>query len=212
MAIEPLPLLLLLLIASAASNAAALDFCVADLSAADTPAGYPCRKASTVTVDDFVFTGLGKPGSTNNLIKAAVTPAFVGQYPAVNGLGISAARLDLAVDGVVPLHTHPGGSEILLVLEGSILAGFISSANNVYYKTLNEGDVMVFPQGQLHFQANAGCTPAVASVAFSNPDPGLQITSFALFANSLPSDLVEKVTFLDDTQVKKLKKVLGGTN
>ncbi|KAG0463254.1 hypothetical protein HPP92_019323 [Vanilla planifolia] len=44
----------------------------------------------------------GTPGSTANLIKAAVTPAFAAQFPAVNGLGISAARLDLAPGGVVP--------------------------------------------------------------------------------------------------------------
>ncbi|KAJ6348090.1 hypothetical protein OIU76_004548 [Salix suchowensis] len=39
----------------------------------------------------------------------------------------------------------------------------------------------------------------------------LQITDFAFFANDLSSELLEKSTFLDDAQVKKLKKVLGGT-
>ncbi|EMS62155.1 hypothetical protein TRIUR3_35272 [Triticum urartu] len=43
------------------------------------------------------------------------------------------------------------------------------------------------------------------------PNPGLQITDYALFANNLPSAVVEKVTFLDDAQVKKLKSVLGGS-
>jgi hypothetical protein len=51
----------------------------------------------------------------------------------------------------------------------------------------------------------------VALVAFSGPNPGLQITDYALFANNLPSAIVEKVTFLDDAQVKKLKSVLGGS-
>ncbi|WOL13706.1 hypothetical protein Cni_G22483 [Canna indica] len=204
-----LPIFLSLLLS--ASDALVQDFCVGDLSAADTPAGYPCKKVSAVTCDDFVFTGLGKAGNTSNIIKAAVTPAFVGQFPAVNGLGISAARLDLAPGGVVPLHTHPGGSELLVVVQGTICAGFISSANAVYFTTLYKGDTMVFPQGQLHFQINSGNDNAVAIVSFSSPNPGLQITSFALFANSLPSAVVEKVTFLDDEQVKKLKKVLGGT-
>ena len=70
---------------------------------------------------------------------------------------------------------------------------------------------MVFPQGLLHYQYNAGQSAAVALVAFSGPNPGLQITDYALFANNLPSAIVEKVTFLDDAQVKKLKSVLGGS-
>lgn len=194
------------------SHAAVQDFCVGDLSGPEGPAGYSCKKPAKVTVDDFVFSGLGMAGNTSNLIKAAVTPAFSAQFPGVNGLGISMARLDLAVDGVVPLHTHPGGSEVLVVVGGTICAGFISSsANSVYFKTLKKGDIMVFPQGLLHFQINGGQIPALAFVSFSSPSPGLQITAFALFANNLPSALVEKTTFLDDAQVKKLKAVLGGT-
>ncbi|KAI8023563.1 Auxin-binding protein ABP19a [Camellia lanceoleosa] len=207
-----LPILFVVLLLFSYSHGSVLDFCVADLTLPDGPAGYSCKKPAKVTVNDFVYSALGIAGNTSNLIKAAVTPAFAAQFPGVNGLGLSMARLDLAVDGVVPIHTHPGGSEILFVVEGTICAGFISSsANTVYFRTLYKGDVMVFPQGLLHFQFNSGNISALAIVSFSSPSPGLQITTFALFANNLPSALVKKVTFLDDAQVKKLKIVLGGT-
>ncbi|KAK3438687.1 hypothetical protein EUGRSUZ_C03347 [Eucalyptus grandis] len=177
-----------------ASQASVQDFCVADLSPPRAPRATPARR------------------NISNLIKAAVTTAFVNQFPGLNGLGISLARLDIAPGGVIPLHTHPGGSEVLLVLQGSICAGFISSsANTVYLKTLNKGDSMIFPRGLLHFQLNAGKGPALAVVSFSSPSPGLQILDFALFANNFPSELVEATTFPDDAQVKKLKGVLGGT-
>ncbi|XP_021901949.1 germin-like protein subfamily 3 member 3 [Carica papaya] len=192
------------------SFGAVQDFCVADLSGPQSPAGFSCKNPAKVTENDFAFY-LGKAGNTSNLIKAAVTPAFAAQFPGVNGLGISMARLDLAAGGVVPMHTHPGGSEVLVVVEGVICAGFISSANTVYLKTLYKGDIMVFPQGLLHFQVNSGKSFATAFVSFSSSTPGLQILDFALFANDLPSDLIEKTTFLDDAQVKKLKAVLGGT-
>ncbi|KAL6226780.1 PREDICTED: auxin-binding protein ABP19a [Fragaria vesca subsp. vesca] len=194
------------------SNAAVQDFCVADYKAPEGPAGYSCKKAATVTVDDFVFSGLGVAGNTTNIIKAAVTPAFAAQFPGVNGLGISLARLDLAPGGVIPFHTHPGASEVLVVTQGAIVAGFISSANTVYLKTLKKGDIMVFPQGLLHFQVNGGGSSAVAFVSFSSPSPGLQILDFALFKNDLPTSLVASTTFLDVAQIKKLKGVLGGTN
>ncbi|KAL6996260.1 Auxin-binding protein ABP19a [Sarracenia purpurea var. burkii] len=193
------------------SHVVALDFCVGRLKAPQGPSGYPCKNPAKVTADDFVFSGLGTAGNTSSIINAAVTPAFDAQFPGVNGLGISIARLDLAPGGVIPFHTHPAATEILLVLKGTIVAGFVSSANSVYVKTLKKGDVMVFPQGLLHFQINGGGIPALAFPSFNSPNPGLQILDFALFANNLTSALVEKTTFLDDAQVKKLKGVLGGT-
>lgn len=187
------------------------DFCVADLSLPESPAGYACKKPAAVTVKDFVFSGLGVAGNTSNIIKAAVTPAFATQFPGVNGLGISLARLDLALGGVVPFHTHPGGSEVLLVVQGTICAGFVSSANTVYIKSLKKGDIMVFPQGLLHFQINSGNTQALAFVSFSSATPGLQILDYVLFANNLPTEVIAATTFLDTAQIKKLKGVLGGT-
>lgn len=206
-----LPIVFLFSLLISFAHASVPEFCVADLKAPQTPAGYHCKLPSKVTVDDFVFSGLGIAGNTTNLIKAAVTPAFVAQFPGANGLGLSLARLDLAPTGVIPFHTHPGASEVLIVLRGAITAGFISSANTVYLKTLKKGDSIAFPQGLLHFQVNSGKSHANAIASFSSPDPGLQILDFALFANDLPSKLIEQTTFLEDAQVKKLKGVLGGT-
>ncbi|KAF6156266.1 hypothetical protein GIB67_008036 [Kingdonia uniflora] len=82
----------------------------------------------------------------------------------------------------------------------------------VYLQILKKGDVMIFPQGLLLFQLNAGGTPAIAYVNFSDPSPDFQILDFVLFANNLSSTLVEVTTFLDDAQVKKLKSVIGDTS
>ncbi|KAG2322462.1 hypothetical protein Bca52824_015675 [Brassica carinata] len=186
-----LRIIVLLPLLFALSNASVQDFCVANLKRAETPAGYPCIRPIHVKAKDFVFSGLGTPGNTTNIINAAVTPGFAAQFPGLNGQGLSTARLDLAPKGVIPMHTHPGASEVLF--------------------TLKPGQVMVFPQGLLHFQINAGKSAAAAFVTFSSASPGLQILDFALFANSLPTELVSATTFLDPTIVKKLKGVLGGT-
>ncbi|CAN8239523.1 unnamed protein product [Cochlearia groenlandica] len=206
-----LNLIFLLSLLFALTNASVQDFCVANLKRAETPAGYPCIRPIHVKATDFVFSGLGTPGNTTNIISAAVTPGFVAQFPGLNGLGLSTARLDLAPKGVIPMHTHPGASEVLYVLTGSITAGFVSSANAVFVQTLKPGQVMVFPQGLLHFQINAGKSSSSAVVTFNSASPGLQILDFALFANNLPTELVVGTTFLDAATVKKLKGVLGGT-
>ncbi|KAF8646706.1 hypothetical protein HU200_065708 [Digitaria exilis] len=201
---------LLLLSPSLALNQ---DFCIADLPRGDTPAGYPCKPQAGVTADDFYYRGLNTTGPTINPFNIGIASAFVTKFPGVNGLGISAARVDFAPGGVVPLHSHPGGTELLFVVEGTLASGFISSATNqVYTKTLYKGDLMVFPQGLLHYQYNLGNdTAAVALSSYSSANPGLMILDFALFANNLPTDVVSKVTVLDELEVRKLKALFGGS-
>ncbi|KAF0898780.1 hypothetical protein E2562_009385 [Oryza meyeriana var. granulata] len=201
-----------MLLSVSTTTALTQDFCVADLVRGDTPAGYLCRLRATVVAADFYYDGLAKPGILIEPFNTSLASAFVQQYPAVNGLGISASRVDIRAGGVVPLHTHPAGTEILYVVQGAIVAGFISSNDNkVYTKRLNKGDLFLFPQGLLHFQYNAGNTTAVAFAAYSSPNPGLQILDYALFGNNLPTSYVMEGTFLAEAEVRRLKALFGGS-
>ena len=98
------------------------------------------------------------------------------------------------------MQSHPAASEVLLVTQGSICAGFISSASPA------------IPKGLLqHFQVSSGLVPALIWSSFSSPDPGLQVFTDALFGNNLPAELMEKVTaLLNDDEVKRLKALFGG--
>ncbi|CAL5001733.1 unnamed protein product [Urochloa decumbens] len=193
------------------------DFCIANLLLPSTPAGYPCKPRALATANDFYFRGLASPGPTVPPkgkplppFNAALASAYVAQFPALNGLGIGATRVDIARGSVVPLHAHPEGSEILFVLEGTLSAGFVGAETNAAYtKTLNKGDLFVFPQGLLHYQYNLGNATAVVFSAYSSSDPGLQVTDFALFANLLPADVVSKVTFITEAEVMRLKRFFG---
>ncbi|CAJ2663432.1 unnamed protein product [Trifolium pratense] len=202
----------LTLLSYSITNASVVDFCVADLSSAQTISGFPCKSSLSVTINDFVFSNFN-PGNTsdNPLLRASVTAAAVHQFPAVNGLGISAARLDLDIGGNVPMHLHRGASEILMIVQGRITVGFISSDNAVFVKTLSKGEIMIIPQGLLHFQFNAGRSKATAFLALSSSSPGAQLLDVALFGNNLSSAIVEKTTLLDLAQVKKLKAIFGGS-
>ncbi|CAJ1950787.1 unnamed protein product [Sphenostylis stenocarpa] len=159
------------------------DFCVADLQGPDSPSGYQCKPPKTLTVDDFVFSSF-VAGNTTNIFKAVLTSAFVYDFPGVNGLGLSVGRLDIEKGFMTPF--------------------------SLFTKTLKPGDVMVIPQGQLHFQVNSGNRRATAFLACSSPNREAQLLDLLLFSNSLPSDLVAQTTFLDVAQVKKLKVRFGG--
>ncbi|KAK3421164.1 hypothetical protein EUGRSUZ_G01863 [Eucalyptus grandis] len=151
------------------------DFCVAINDPKVFVNGKFCKDAKQVTADDFLFKGFRYPGNTKNPLGSKVTPAFVDQFPGLNTLGISMARIDFAPGGLNPPHTHPRGSEILVVAEGTLLVGFVTSnqMNNTFFtKVLYKGDVFVFPIGLIHFQLNIGKTPALAFAALSSQNPG----------------------------------------
>uniref|UniRef100_A0A803MG52 Germin-like protein n=1 Tax=Chenopodium quinoa TaxID=63459 RepID=A0A803MG52_CHEQI len=156
-------------------------------------------------VGDPRFRGEKTP---NNVFGNNVTLAFSDVFPAFNGLGISMARLDFAVGGVIPVHSHRT-SEVLILVKGSIIAGFIDTNNTAYYKRLEVGDVMVFPQAMLHFQINVGKTPATAFVSLNGANPALQLTPTALFAGNLPADIAQKITLVSQKEVMQMKRIFG---
>ncbi|KAM0953139.1 hypothetical protein DsansV1_C02g0020851 [Dioscorea sansibarensis] len=114
--------------------------------------------------------------------------------------------------GVVPAHTHPRANELIVVLQGTVSVGFISTGNKVYNKTLQAGDVYIFPQGLVHFQLNVGSGQAKVLAFFGGSSPGIQTIATSLYGNDLPSDVVAKIISSGVNDVKRLKAKFGGTN
>jgi quercetin dioxygenase-like cupin family protein len=107
--------------------------------------GLACKDPKEVQADDFSFSGLHLAGNTSNAVGSRATTVNVAQIPGLNTLGISLVRIDYAPWGINPPHTHPRGSEILTVIEGSLEVGFVTSSpeNRLITKVLQKGDVFV---------------------------------------------------------------------
>ena len=134
----------------------------------------------------------------------------VETFPGLNTLGISLARIDFAPYGQNPPHTHPRGTEILVVLEGTLFVGFVTSNtdNRLFTKTLNKGDVFVFPVGLIHFQVNVGKTNAIAISGLSSQNAGAITIANAVFGSNPPvnPDILTKAFQLDKKVVEYLQK------
>ncbi|KAK2359458.1 auxin-binding protein [Trifolium repens] len=191
-------------------HASVNDFCVADLKAPNTISGYPCKPIANVTSDDFVFHGL-VAGSTKNPFKLGVTLASVTNFPALNGLGVTAMHVVIEEGGFAPMHTHPGATELIIAGDQGEATVGIVTPTGVYTKVLKSGDLFVVPPGLMHFVVNTGKGKATGYAAFSSENPSTQIVDTLLFGNKLPSELVAKTTLLDLAQVKKLKALFGGS-
>ncbi|XP_062161798.1 germin-like protein subfamily 1 member 13 [Alnus glutinosa] len=188
------------------------DICVAidDPKSAVFVNGKFCKDLEQSKAEDFFFSGLQNPGNTNNPVGSNVTTVNVDQIPGLNTLGISLVRIDFAPDGENPPHTHPRGTEILVVLEGTLYVGFVTSnpENRLFSKILNKGDVFVFPIGLIHFQFNVGHTNAVAFSGLSSQNAGVITIANAVFGSNPPinPDVLTKAFQLDKKIIEYLQK------
>ncbi|PHU10284.1 Germin-like protein subfamily 1 member 20 [Capsicum chinense] len=191
------------------------DFCVAvdDAKNAVFVNGKFCKDPMQVVADDFFESGLNVPGNTSNPLGSVVTPVNVNQLPGLNTFGVSLVRIDYAPYGLNPPHTHPRGTEVLTVFEGTLYVGFVLSnpgpnmKNKLFTKILHPGDVFVFPIGLIHFQFNVGKTNAVAFAGLSSQNPGTITIANAVFGSDPPinDDVLAKAFQVDKKVVDYLQ-------
>uniref|UniRef100_A0A0A8XNE8 Germin-like protein n=1 Tax=Arundo donax TaxID=35708 RepID=A0A0A8XNE8_ARUDO len=166
------------------------DFCVADMKSPVQVNGFACKDPMAVNSDDFFNPAriIDQPRDTMNKVGSNVTNINVMNFPGLNTLGISLARIDYAPLGVNPPHIHPRATELLTVLEGTLYLGFVTSnPNRLFSKVVKKGDVFVFPKAMIHFQMNlAHDKPAAALSSLSSQNPGVITIANAVFGSNPP--------------------------
>ncbi|RZC52695.1 hypothetical protein C5167_021122 [Papaver somniferum] len=159
-----------------------------------------------------------------SLCVSATDPGSLQDFFFVNGLFCKDPKLAVAEDfylanfnkpgdyapmGLNPPHTHPRTSEILIILEGTLHVGFVTSnpENKLFTKVLYKGDIFVFPVGLIHFQVNVRKTPAVAIAALSSQNPGVITIANAVFGSKAPiyDDVLAKAFQVDKKVVDYLQ-------
>ncbi|XP_077242317.1 putative germin-like protein 2-3 [Tasmannia lanceolata] len=172
--------------------------------------GKVCKDPKLAQAGDFFFSsGLDMPSNTTNQLGSNANLVTVAQIAGLNTLGISIVRIDYALNGLIPPHTHPWTSEILVVIEGTLYAGFVTSdpENRLISKVLNKGDVFVSPIGLIHFQFNVGQTNAIAIAGLSSQNPGIVPIANSVFGSTPPisNDVLAKAFQLGKNVVDSLK-------
>lgn len=165
----------------------------------------PCKNSSEATTDDFVFSGIKTAGNFSETGLATV-PVNPTNFPGLNTLGMSFVRADLKVGAINPPHFHPRATEITHVVHGSVYSGFVDSNNRVFARVLEQGEVMVFPRGLVHFQMNVGEKPATVFGSFNSQNPGNQKIPAAIFGSGIDDELLEKAFGLSSKQIGMMKR------
>lgn len=164
-----------------------------------TDSDFPCKDLSAVKVTDFVFGGLANPGKVTSTEGSKVTKASVTEFPGLNTLQLSAARIDFSKNGLNPPHVHPRATELLYVLSGSLFVGFVDTNNTLFEQTLQTGDLFVFPKGLLHFQMEVGQGTASALSSFDSQNPGTSQSVAALLGSNpaISANVIEAAFDID---------------
>lgn len=183
------------------------DFCIPNTESAASFFSK-CKNSSIVTVEDFVYSGIKDHGEFGQTGLSAIS-VNSNAFPGLNTLGMSFVRADFEVGGVNVPHLHPRATELAFVLKGKVYSGFVDTNNRVYAKVVEQGEVMVFPKGLVHFQMNVGDIPATILGSFNSQNPGLQRIPTAIFGSDIKDELLERAFGLSSKEISKLRKRLA---
>lgn len=191
-----------------------VDYCVADPNNTNVFLnGLPCKNASTVSSADFYSSLFRGTLNTSNPLGLAFTLASAASFPGLNTQGLSIVKIEYAATGgLVQPHVHPRATEVIMVVQGTVLAGFIDTSDNYFSATLQAGDLFVFPRGLIHFSMNVPDSgPALAYASFNSQNPGLSNVAPALFASTpgIPNTILEKTFAIAEAEVLAIKKALA---
>ncbi|KAL8516924.1 hypothetical protein ACS0TY_015248 [Phlomoides rotata] len=178
------------------------DFCIPNTR---TSSLEPCKNPRLVTPDDFVFSGVKTPGNFSDTGLSAIS-VNQAKFPGLNTLGMSFVRADLKPGAINPPHFHPRATETVYVLHGKLYSGFVDSTNRVFAKVIEQGDVMVFPRGLVHFQMNVGKSTATVFGCFNSQNPGTQKIPNVLFGSGINDELLEKAFGLSLKQISMMRR------
>ncbi|WZY74038.1 hypothetical protein YC2023_006278 [Brassica napus] len=159
----------------------------------------------------FIFSGFKTPGNFSDTGLATV-PVNPTTFPGLNTLGLSFVRADLKPGAINPPHYHPRATEVAHVVKGRVYSGFVDSNNKVYAKVMEEGEMMVYPKGLVHFQMNVGDVTATILGGLNSQSPGIQKIPSVVFGSGINEELLVKAFGLSLEQIGTLKKRFNPAN
>jgi hypothetical protein len=158
----------------------------------------PSRNARYALLKDenFLF-DFGKGPSSELVTGGYLAEATSETFPALVGQNVGMAVGILGPCGFNTPHTHVGGTEFFIALNGTIHSYLaleppaISSGATprVINLTINALQATIFPQGSTHMQFNPSCETRAFIAAFGTDDFGRTQQLRALF--SIPDDVLQ---------------------
>lgn len=140
----------------------------------------------------FDLTPNGSQSNAANGLGGQGYLAHVGNYPVLQGTGISVAMGYLNPCGLDSVHVHNRADELVTLVSGvSLKTGFVleDGYDQPVMTEIGLYQTTIRPKGSLHWEFNDNCEPAAFVASLSSEDPGVSRTAQNLFIN--PEEIVD---------------------
>jgi hypothetical protein len=113
------------------------------------------RSALLPNDEDWFFDFNVQPITTYS--PGSVVNANAATFPAMAGLGMTLAMLNLGPCAMLPPHMHPRATNMVMAIEGTTNTFMISeNGARMVSETLRPGQMTIFPRASLHTMQNTG--------------------------------------------------------
>ncbi|KAF2268616.1 RmlC-like cupin, partial [Lojkania enalia] len=103
----------------------------------------------------------------------SVVNANAATFPALTGLGMTVAMLNLGPCAMLAPHYHPRGTNLVVAISGNTTTYMVAeNGANTITTNLKPGMMTIFPDGSLHTMQNNGCDNAILLSALNSEDTG----------------------------------------
>ncbi|BEJ10319.1 hypothetical protein CcaverHIS641_0703540 [Cutaneotrichosporon cavernicola] len=166
---------------------------------------------NTLLGNGFVFDFLAAQSFGGGGRDGGVILADNTLFPGVVGNGLSWLVGFLGPCGMVAPHNHPRASEYLFNIAGPPLAAtsFQENGSPIFSGQVAAGDVIVLPQGSVHFVSNTGCDPVFITAGFNSETPGVGFLS-SMYTSMDPQTI--NAAFGQEGTVFDANKIPGAVN
>jgi len=187
----------------------ALISCLPLLHAQNRPQGRLALRQQFNT-QDFVF-NLTSSESASSGYGGSARVLNVDNFPVLSGEGLAYTLITMEACGVNLPHVHPRATELAFYISGGVMRfGFTEeNGGRAIVNDIMPGQVVVVPQGLIHYAQNLDCKPAQFISAFNSEDPGVLTVSTRTFA--LPDEVLTVTFNQSPDEVEALRKGLPNT-
>ncbi|KAA8544271.1 hypothetical protein F0562_022283 [Nyssa sinensis] len=134
----------------------------------------------------------------------------MAEFPALNGQSVSYAVLHYPAGTVNPPHTHPRSAVLPFLVYGTLQVRFVNTTNKLIPQTLQEGGMIVFPKGLVHFHYNAdGQNPTLAISGMGSANAGAVSVPNNVFTTSIDDNIFSESFKTDAAAILQIKGGLG---
>jgi len=141
---------------------------------------------------------------------ATIEAATANTWPHLKGKGVAISHLVVNPCTVGVPHIHPFSDEIVYGISGSNVTSGIKKPGTPLFmiSELRAGQLIIIPQGSLHFFINLNCEEKLEALQMYPDDEDIKTITFEAQINDIPNEILHASLNIDIDEAESIKDEL----